>query len=204
MPTANYIKNIDDKYLVSGPAPIGRILNYLKRIEQGQYKTSKRGNLSDADNLDNWTICFMVGLGIVSVPSPSGLLTLSLTKSGKTIYQLIKGLPDFQDIPNQGKQDMLHIKAAIKANHMAIYQKLKETLLNSPPLINMAIFFRKNNVLRMNRQVFYKEFGKIFSINTAGFNRLPSFLHTLSALIFTSHLFWANKFPKLLGYFIDC
>jgi len=56
----SYNRTLASKYLISGPAPIGRILNYIKRIKENDYVTSYRGGLNNPNNLDNWTVCFII------------------------------------------------------------------------------------------------------------------------------------------------
>lgn len=175
MPTPKYIKRLENKYLVSGPAPLGRMLNYIKRIKVGQYKSSIRGpRVSDTENLDDWAVCFMVGLGLIKVPKRKPTLKIQLTEGGEKIYILIKDLPDLIDRQAKSKLDMQIIKRQLRNEHPSIYKLLKEIFLNSDALKNLAIFFKQNNVRQINRQRFYRKYGKIFSISGAGFNRLPS------------------------------
>jgi len=170
-----YIKKVEDKYLISGPAPLGRILNYIKRIKLGQYRSSIRGPRSgDMTNLDDWTVCFMVGLGLIKIPKRKPTLKIKLTKNGEKIYTLIKDLPEFSDRIAKSKSDMQIIKQKLRNNNPQLYLLLKEIFLNSDALKNLAIFFLENNIREINRQKFYREYGKIFNITRAGFNRLPS------------------------------
>jgi len=177
MPTSDYLKRLEPKYLVSGPAPLGRILNYIKRIKLGQYKSSVRGpRLRDPQNLDDWTTCFMVGLGLIKKPKRTPTLKIQLTNNGEKIYSLIKDLPAFTDRLGKSKLDMLIIKQQLRNSHPQLYQSLKEVFLSSDSLKNLAIFFRNKNVRHIDRRQFYKEYGKIFNIYEAGFNRLPSII----------------------------
>lgn len=177
MSNYDYLERLEGKYLVSGPAPLGRILNYIKRIKLNQYKSSIRGpRLKDAKNLDDWTVCFMVGLGLIEKPKRTPKLKIQLTDSGEKIYGLIKNLPDFIDRLTKSKSDMLIIKQQVRNSYPQLYQFLKEVFLTSDPLRNLAIFFKNKNVRYIDRQQFYKEYGRIFNIHEAGFNRLPSII----------------------------
>jgi predicted restriction endonuclease len=172
-----YLKRLEGKYLVSGPAPLGRILNYIKRIKHNQYKSSIRGpRLKDPENLDDWTVCFMVGLGLIEKPRVHPKLKIQLTNNGEEIYRLIKNLPNFTDRLGKSKPDMLIIKQYLRNYRPDLYQSLKEVFLVSDSLKNLAIFFKNNSVRRINKQQFYEEYGKIFNIYGAGFNRLPSII----------------------------
>ncbi len=173
MVTTNYIRDIDVKYLISGPAPLGRILNYIKRIKLKEYKTIKRGP-GDKDNLDDWTVCFMVGLGLVKEYDYSFIL--ELTSNGNEVYKSITKLSDFPDNLRRVKPDLLNIKKDIRLKSPKLYNKLREIFLNSMSLKNLAIFFREKNIRNINRQEFYTEYGNDFKITKAGFNRLPSLI----------------------------
>ena len=177
MHTYRYIKSISSKYLVSGPAPIGRILNYIKRIKQGSYQTSIRGpRILHHKNLDDWTICFMVGLGLIKEPKRTANLNIQLTDIGEQIYNLIKNLPNFPDNLGKSKQDMLTIKEKLGNNYPGIYKVLKGIFLKSPVLKNLQVFFWKKNTNKIERKKFYEDYGKEFGILKAGFNRLPSLI----------------------------
>ena len=178
MANNDYLKRLEGKYLVSGPAPLGRILNYLKRIKHNQYKSSIRGPrlIADPENLDDWTVCFMVGLGLIEKPKAHPKLKIQLTDNGEKIYRLIKNLQNFTDRLGKSKQDMLIIKQKVRNNHPHLYQSLKEVFLASDSLKNLAIFFKNNSVRCINKQEFYGKYGKIFNISGAGFNRLPSII----------------------------
>lgn len=169
-----YYKNFDPKYLVSGPAPLGRILNYIKRIQQNRYKRSIRGQLGDFENLDNWTICFMVGLGFIKEAQQLSRIKFKLTNVGMRIFDSIKDMPDFLDRPGQSKIDMLYIKNQLKKEMPSLYSLLRTILLKTTPLKNLAIFFQKNRITHIDRQRFYRQYARVFGIHTAGFNRVPS------------------------------
>lgn len=177
MANNDYFKRLEGKYLVSGPAPLGRILNYIKRIKHNQYKSSIRGpRLMDPENLDDWTVCFMVGLGLIEKPKITPKLRIQFTNNGEKIYRLIKNLPNFTDRLGKSKLDMLIIKKHVRNYRPNLYQSLKEIFLASDSLKNFALFFKNNNVRYINRQQFYEEYGKIFNVYKAGFNRLPSII----------------------------
>lgn len=173
----DYLRKLEGKYLVSGPAPLGRILNYIKRIKLNQYKSSVRGpRLKDRENLDDWTVCFMVGLALIEKPKRTPKLKIRLTHNAEKIYSLIKDLSDFIDRLGKSKSDMLTIKQQFRNSYPQLHQSLKEVFLASDSLRNLAIFFKNRNVRYIDRQQFYKEYGRIFDIHEAGFNRLPSLI----------------------------
>lgn len=136
----NYLQRLDSKFLLSGPAPLGRILNYVKRISEGRYRSSIRGPRAlSGDNLDDWTVCFMVGLSLIHKPITSPTLRLSLTTKGEAIYNLIKSLPDFPDEARRAKGQALEIKVDLVANKPDIYAKLREVFLESDSIKNLGM-----------------------------------------------------------------
>lgn len=169
---ATYFKRLEGRYLASGPAPLGRILNYIKKVRKGQYRTSYRGP-GGPQNLDNWTICFMVGLGLLKKPTYSPRLILRLTRRGKKIYNLIKNLPDFPDSQFRARFDTMRIKSNLKSSNPGLYNRLREILLRSDPMKNLALFLRIKGKNRVEKKEF-KEYGEIFEIGGAWYNRLPS------------------------------
>jgi predicted restriction endonuclease len=113
---------------------------------------------------------------LIEKPRNARASQFSLTPNGNKICDSIKALPDFIDHPGKGKADMVLIKELIRANHPDLYKLLKEVFLTSDSLKNLAIFLKSENVYNIDIQKFYKSYGKIFSIDTAGFNRLPSLI----------------------------
>ena len=164
-----YYKGLDSVFLVSSPAPLGRILNYIKRIKLKQYSGSERG-IRGKENLDNWTVNFMVDLGFVEVPKEKGKYTL--TYSGEEVYELIKSEPEFIDNAKRGKTDMREIKSYLTKDKPEIYMKLREIFLRTAPLKNLAIFFHNNQIKSIGKHEFYEKYGKLFGFKIAGFNRI--------------------------------
>lgn len=124
-------------------------------------------------NLDDWTICFMVGLGLLKKPIYLPKLRLKLTKNGKKVYNLIKNLPDFPDNLFQARSDMMKIKSDLKASKLDLYKNLREIFLKSDPMKNLALFLRIKGKSKIKKSEF-REFGKIFGVERAWFNRVPS------------------------------
>ena len=170
-----YLRKLENKYLVSGPAPLGRILNYIKRIKLKQYTTSIRGPRTTlGQNLDNWTVCFMVGLNLINKPLYSPHLKLSLTREGEAIYLLIGSLPDFPDTPRNVSSELLKMKSDLLKNNTNLYKKLRQVFLNSDAMKNLATFLRTIITEEVNKQTLEKDYGKLFGVTSAYFNRVPS------------------------------
>lgn len=86
-------ENIEFKHLLSAPAPIGRILNYIYLTGNGQLyhansnrKTTLQNSIGDA-----WATEFMMGLGLIALGEKDGKkYKLHLTPSGIILYNLLK------------------------------------------------------------------------------------------------------------------
>ena len=81
--------DIEFKNLFSGPAPAGRILNYIYSIGTSGLKHNN-GNraIYSSDGIGYaWTTEFMIGLGIAKLGDPVGTaIRLELTNSGKALF----------------------------------------------------------------------------------------------------------------------
>lgn len=174
---AKYLRRLESKYLISGPSPVGRVLNYIKRIKEDHYRTSERGPRR-SDNLDDWTVCLMVGLGLINEPKRAPSLNITLTAKGKNVYNLIRNLPDFPDNPNCSRSDMLLIKNQMLNTNPRVYKLLKNVLTESDAIRNLLSFIQEQNAEIINKEEF-KKFGRIFGIKRAWFNRVPSLLQIL-------------------------
>lgn len=89
--------NVEFKQLISGPAPVGRILNYLILTGNGSLR-HRNGNrdLYLYDGIASaWCSEFMVGLGLIYYKDEirDGIYQLCLTDNGKQLYELIKDYP---------------------------------------------------------------------------------------------------------------
>lgn len=100
MKKVNIGSEISFKQLVSGPAPVGRILNYIRLTGEGKLKHKNESrNLYMKDGIGSaWTTEFMFGLGIIKpVSETNGVVSLELTPLGYEVYKRIKALPPFDE-----------------------------------------------------------------------------------------------------------
>ncbi len=176
----SYVRPFPPKFLVSGPAPPGRVLNYVRRLKAGDYDTLVRGP-NDPRNLDHWTVCFMVGLGLVEsrLPFPYGPVTasekLNLTGPGERLFQLLRRFRvSFPE--GSGPAAIRSIRRTLESRPQ-VYEEVSRILLDSPSLVNFRIFLasRPNPEVRHD-DTFYREYGGEFGIDEAAFNRVPSVL----------------------------
>lgn len=175
--------NIEFKNLFSGPAPIGRILNYIQLMGTTGLK-HKNGNRTV--NLANgvgyaWTTEFMIGLGLAKLGDPVGVaMKLELTESGKALFNLMKNNPiSFDDGPS-----ILKVKKQIISCHPDLYDVFKQAFFDSYPFLILKDYLSEKGYYFGNRNIFYDGFfswaancyGEGADENNAGFNRLPSLI----------------------------
>lgn len=178
-------RNIKLKNLISGPAPTGRILNYLyqtgtvglKHIN-GNRKTSLSDNVGDA-----WCIEFMIGLGLVRLGNnPIGsTYKLELTESGKKLFNFIKNNPVVFD-EGFHSSNIVTLKQQINNCHPDFYQTFKDIFTNTYPFLILKEYLKENGYSYDKRTLFNKDFfeavADLYGENAreAGFNRVPSLI----------------------------
>ena len=84
---------LDFKNIMSGPAPVGRMLNYIKQISSGNLFYNGIRTTSEEDIADAWCANFMFGLDLIYIDNngESEKQPLRLTENGKKILAV---LPD--------------------------------------------------------------------------------------------------------------
>lgn len=182
------IYGIQFKQLISGPAPVGRVLNYVKLIGNNKLK-HKNGNrdLSLTNDIGSaWCTEFMVGLGLanyVEVPE-TNVYPLYLTLDGSNLFNMIKNSPIFDESSNSNKAK----EQLINYSRLA-YNLLKEIFLKSPIYKNLYAYIKNTNINEFPKQKFYDDYfgffkkyytGEDYVVNsnpnaaTTGGNRVPS------------------------------
>lgn len=182
------IYGIQFKQLISGPAPVGRVLNYVKLIGNNNLK-HKNGNrdLNLTNNIGSaWCTEFMVGLGLASYVEIPGtnVYPLYLTFDGQSLFETLKTSPVFDESsnPKKAKEELLNYS-------QVAYNKLKEIFLKSPIYKNLYAYITNINKNSFAKQEFYDEYfgffkkyytGEDYIVNpnsnaaTTGGNRVPS------------------------------
>lgn len=185
--------NLGFKNLISGPAPVGRVLNYIKLAGNSTLK-HKNGN-RDIRLTNNigcaWTTEFMIGLGLLSIgPTVShNVYLLNLTDLGFEIFNKIKNLPDFNEgIRNKEIDDLRQYIISLGND---LYETLEICFRSSFPFIILQEYLNeKNTYYFSNKKVFFddyfEEVKKLYDNNptpynrnartTTGENRVPSLL----------------------------
>lgn len=182
---------IEFKNLVSGPAPVGRILNYINICGNSQLK-HKNGYRST--NLANgigcaWTTELMIGLGIFTLGYElADTFILNLTDEGNVIYNLIK---DTKICFTEGSTEQSLKVLRREVNQINnLYESYKSLFIKSIPFQILREFLLENGFYYLNRTKFIDDyFETIKNIydtdstpynrnarTTTGQNRVPSLL----------------------------
>ncbi len=180
---------LEFKHIISGPAPVGRILNYIKLTGNGslKHKNGSRDLLLN-DNIGSaWTTEFMVGLGLVYYDQTSGsdVYPLYLTPKGKEIFDLIKESPVFDE-----KSNINDCKKQLLEFSPVAYKKLEKVFKASVICKNLCKYiinegkntFKKRDFLNDyfgHMQKYYTGEDYIYSVDggaTTGENRMPSLI----------------------------
>lgn len=173
------------KNMISAPAPIGRILNYIKAAKNNQLKhqNGNRNTQLKEQVGDSWTTEFMMGLGIINVVNSANPQNVTLTKAGEEIYDEIKNIHGQFKEGTQDK-DILDVYETLQNNGKAI-EVIEKVFKNSVVFENLAVFFSTYGY-KYNVNAFYKEYfselNKCYSRTrklvegkeNAGFNRVTS------------------------------
>ena len=197
-------EGIEFKNLLSGPAQIGRILNYIIYAGDGILK-HRPGNRNDtfANNIGSaWCIEFMIGLGLVRLDSivdgSSNVYYTRLTPQGMKIYNILVEnaiMPVFEHKSNS-KYTLKFLKEHNALNIVNVFEEVfRQTIIFK----DLCIFLDLDNIdtdeLVMNKDKFmegiFSELCEFYTktpyirkghgASTAG-NRVPSLLQLLEFL----------------------
>lgn len=189
----NYI-NLEDyglefKHIISGPAPVGRILNYLILIGRGILK-HKNGNrdLHLTHNIGSaWCTEFMVGLGLAYY-NDIGLkdsMPMALTADGEKLFSFIKDYPHKFDESSNCET----CKGELKSFSKDAYECFEDIFKRSVVCKNLCAYLINSGVQVFPKATFYDEYFGFFtkyytgkeyifdptsSAATTGNNRVPS------------------------------
>lgn len=178
--------NISFKQLISGPAQVGLILNYVILAGKGILKHKNGYRAKDLKNnyAYAWTSELMVGLGLISYIEEKNKdsFPINLTDNGKKLFELLRDYPKkFSEEPNA--EDTCR-KELLDYNKAA-YELFFKIFKSSPVCINLCRFivnegtnkFKKsdfNNKYYTCFASYYGENGNSGQGGNAGFNRVPS------------------------------
>ena len=183
------------KNLISGPAPVGRILNYIKLAGLNNLK-HKNGNrdLKLNNNIGSaWCTEFMVGLGLVyfeEVNLNNDIFFVKLTDSGNLLFNLIK---DFNGEFDESSANLVKCKAQLWHHNVEAYNLFKNHFMKSPVFLNLYAYIKNHNIVSIIDSDFFNEYYEFFlelytgekyvkgtEGTSTGENRVPSLIQICS------------------------
>lgn len=143
-------ENIEFKNLLSGPAQVGRILNYIIYAGEGmlRHKPGNRNDLMENSIGSAWCIEFMIGLGLIELDSrigDSNVYNTRLTSSGNKIYNILVENaigPDFNHDSNPEKT----LEYLEEKNALNIVNVFEEVFRNTIIFKDLCIFLDIKNI----------------------------------------------------------
>lgn len=190
---------IEFKNLLSGPAPVGRILKYINLAgdkelwhQNGFRYTNLTNNIGSA-----WTTEFMIGLGLVAKGEVFDKREkLHLTNNGKKIYNVLKGGKSIDF--TEKSEEIVKIRSQIKECSDELFNTFKIVFVASFPFIILKQFLDKYGYVYNDKKRFmddffegvkniYDPYSKPYNrdaITTTGQNRVPSILQLCELFYF--------------------
>lgn len=165
---------VEFKNVISGPAPVGRVLNYV--IRAGNRILNHKNGYRSLDLKDNvgsaWCTEFMVGLGLISYTPDKNLpfYPINLTEKGKKLFTYLKEYRGFFDENN----DPSECRKQLKSFSDDAYNFLETVLKNSIVLKNLVTYMVNNETNVFLKDVFmddYFEFFKELYEGSSEYNR---------------------------------
>lgn len=178
--------NISFKHLISGPAPVGMILNYVKLAGEGKlyHRTGNRSKSLAGGVAYSWCSEFTVGLGLLYYKEERGkAVPLYLTENGKKLYELIKDYAGEFDTA-----DVSRCRSQLLVHNMYAYKLFFGIFKSSPVCKTLCLYIENagtNKFLKSDFKDDYFGYFKVYyeggdyaptSHSTTGDNRVPSLL----------------------------
>ena len=184
---------IEFKNILSGPAPVGRILNYIKIAGSvGMYHRNGYRSLDFKGQVGSaWATEFMIGLNIFRLGAEVGdKFQLLLTQNGKKIFDIISSGNDveFDEGVNDSSIDLVRKQMDLCSKELSmVYLRV---FVSSIPFRVLKIFLDENGYVYPDRALFMDDlFESVKNLydtdptpynrnarTTTGYNRVPSLL----------------------------
>lgn len=169
---------IEFKNLLSGPAPVGRILNYIYAAgtsgichKNGYRSLDFKGQIGSA-----WATEFIIGLGIFYLGSEMGdKYKLLLTKKGQRLFDIMqKGKYSTFD-EGSNSNSILTIKQQMNNCSKDLAPALKQVFVNSYPFLILKQFLEENGYTYSSRDIFmddlFEAVKKLYDEDPTPYNR---------------------------------
>lgn len=184
---------LEFKNLLSGPAPVGRILNYVYIAgTDGMYHRNGYRSLDFKGQIGSaWATEFIIGLGIFSLGAEMGdKFKLLLTKKGQKLFEIIKKGNYVSFDEGSRLNNIENVKRQMDVCSKKLAPAFKQIFVESYPFTILKLFLEENGFTYQDRAVFmddlFEEVKNLYDedptpynrnarIPTAG-NRVPSLL----------------------------
>lgn len=165
---------VEFKNVISGPAPVGRVLNYVIMAGNGQlnHKNGYRA-LDLKDNIGSaWCTEFMVGLGLIryNVDKKLTFYPIYLTEKGQNLFNFLKNFKNVFDESN----DSMICKKQLKEFSEDAYEYFEIIFKNSIVLKNLITYILNCETNKFIKDIFmddYFEFFKKLYEGSSDYNR---------------------------------
>lgn len=172
--------SLDFKNIMSGPAPVGRMFNYIKQISSGSLFFNGIRTTSEKDIADAWCANFMIGLGLVYIDNngEGEKRPLRLTENGKRILSV---LPD-SNISYDVTSNVNNVIEQLGDSYEDVKKEFEVVFRQSLPFKNLSIFLADTTYWFQKKDFYWKYYNALSdeydspgvrSESTAA-NRIPS------------------------------
>ncbi len=167
---------IEFKNLLSGPAPIGRILNYVYLAgTTGLFHRNGYRSLDFKDHIGYaWTTEFMIGLGILTLGIEGSNKThLDLTSNGIKLFNLLNKELVFDEGTNESS--LKTVKTQMDNCSQDLYLTYKRVFVESYPYQILKLYLEENGYHFQDKNVFMDDFfetvKELYDNDPAPYNR---------------------------------
>ena len=171
---------LDFKNIMSGPAPVGRMLNYIKQISSGNLFYNGIRTTSEEDIADAWCANFMFGLDLIYIDNngESEKQPLRLTENGKKILAVLPDSSMSYDVTS----NVNIVINQLGDSYEDVKKEFEVVFRHSLPFKNLSIFLADTNYWFQKKDFYWKYYNALSdeydspgvrSENTAA-NRIPS------------------------------
>lgn len=169
---------LEFKNLLSGPAPVGRILNYVYLAgtdgiyhKNGYRSTNRRGQIGSA-----WATEFIIGLGIFKLGAAFGDKNqLLLTKKGQELFETMQNGSYREFDEGSQSSSIKTVRNQMDLCSKDLYPLFRKIFIESYPFAILKLFLEENGYVYQDRVVFmddlFEEVKKLYDVDSTPYNR---------------------------------
>ncbi len=153
-------KNVEFKNLVSGPAPVGRILNYLVLAGNGKLNHKNGYRYTNLNNNIGyaWTTEFMIGLDLVKLGSPiSDYFKLEITSTSRKLFEILNQ-PNANFNEGSDINSILDVKEMLKKSFPLALAEFEMIFRNSYVFLILKEYLNKSGFYYISRKDFMNDY----------------------------------------------